>query len=516
MGAGTVRPGGLYKKMLVSIRREHQIGGNSTIIAVAMIQTLITRIPRTFLASYRDDSYLIRQKAYALFWILIAANGLFVIPIISHLLLPGAETPMVLAIDIALILAHLVALVLLKRGRLWLAGDLSIVVYAALWFAGMAIKTESFLRTGTNSFNYLVFAIIVFAAVFSRPRVIAGVTVLAIGIFVAHTIMAWHTVEPETFVNIFFSQAINIFIAAFGSGILLTIIRRITDRSMALTEAELRKNRELSASLESMVTQRTQELMTERNVLRHQKSIMDREMNLAARIQRRIIPAAAPREFITFQYRPLEQVGGDFFDFVSFPDQSRIGVFICDVSGHGVPAALITSMIKSTLLQLESLKDDPAQFLAGINDLLYDMVAGNFVTAFYGVYDRTARRFRYASAGHYPPYIVTGDRCVRLMPERSLPLAVYGKRDLEGLAKEYRTRETILDEGSTLVFYTDGLIEAQNSSHRMFGDGVIDETLAGLAGRGLPVTAAEVYEALVNFRGEEQFDDDICIICLRA
>ena len=92
-------------------------------------------------------------------------------------------------------------------------------------------------------------------------------------------------------------------------------------------------------------------LESERNTLFERNRLIGRELEMARRIQQRLIPQDTPNERIAFLYRPMEEVGGDYFDFLQLSDGAKIGMFLSDVSGHGVPAAFITSMIKSSLTQ---------------------------------------------------------------------------------------------------------------------------------------------------------------------
>ncbi|MEI7652004.1 MAG: DUF1501 domain-containing protein, partial [Verrucomicrobiota bacterium] len=89
----------------------------------------------------------------------------------------------------------------------------------------------------------------------------------------------------------------------------------------------------------------------------------------------------------------MEEVGGDFYDFINFRDSEKIGIFISDVSGHGVPAAFITSMIKTTILQSGERKENPAELLTYINDLLHNQTGGNFITTFYGIFNSLDNSF---------------------------------------------------------------------------------------------------------------------------
>ncbi|HOG64474.1 MAG TPA: SpoIIE family protein phosphatase, partial [Spirochaetota bacterium] len=120
-------------------------------------------------------------------------------------------------------------------------------------------------------------------------------------------------------------------------------------------------------------------LFAERNKLREKNERMQSELEMARRIQLQLVPAVGPVKGLAFEYRPMTIIGGDFYDFVTFVGRPlEIGIFISDVSGHGVPAALIASMLKSTLLQSVDILDDPPALMTRLNDTLVSKTNDNF------------------------------------------------------------------------------------------------------------------------------------------
>ena len=112
-----------------------------------------------------------------------------------------------------------------------------------------------------------------------------------------------------------------------------------------------------------LVIEKQELLQEERNQLLEKSRLVSRELEIARKIQQSSIPQKTPSRRIASLYRPMEEVGGDFFDFIPFREEGQIGVFLSDVSGHGVPAALITSMIKSSISQAATLRKNPAELL---------------------------------------------------------------------------------------------------------------------------------------------------------
>ncbi|OHD57094.1 MAG: hypothetical protein A2Y33_09215 [Spirochaetes bacterium GWF1_51_8] len=269
-----------------------------------------------------------------------------------------------------------------------------------------------------------------------------------------------------------------------------------------------------------------EELENERNDLLHRNKIIDNELEMAKKIQLNMIPRHSPRPGIAYFYLPMEQLGGDFFDFIQIgPD--RIGVFISDVSGHGVPAAFVTSMIKSFILQT-TLHDDPAQMLQQLNQSLFNQTAGLFITAFYGIIDFSGLTLRFANAGHNMPFFLRkekGEVTLTQIPSyhNGMPIGVFSTQEMADIKREFENQQIALAKDDKLIFYTDGLTEAINIMSPDSAEQKIDyentrltETL--ISGWGLDSNAflEKIFADLVEFRGSENFDDDICIICIHV
>ena len=192
---------------------------------------------------------------------------------------------------------------------------------------------------------------------------------------------------------------------------------------------------------------------------------VNRELDVARRIQSSILPQAMPRIpglTIAARYRPMTAVAGDIYDFLEL-DGARLGVMIADVSGHGVPAALIASMVKVALAAQRDHADCPAAVLAAMNDMLHGRLAGQYVTAAYLFIDSEARLLRYSAAGH--PAMLRSTRSgddVATLEQNGILLGF-----LEG--QKYAQLEEPLRANDRFVLYTDGLIEAFGADDELFG-----------------------------------------------
>ncbi|MBN2078126.1 MAG: PP2C family protein-serine/threonine phosphatase [Spirochaetes bacterium] len=295
---------------------------------------------------------------------------------------------------------------------------------------------------------------------------------------------------------------------------------RIYSRELEEKSASLQ---ELNRTLEERVQERTEELqernreLNEANLsLADRNRVIEGEIAMARKIQQQLIPTSAPLAAIAPLYRPMDQVGGDFYDFIPLEDEGRVGIFISDVSGHGIPAALITSMVKTIILQAGARRGDPAALFEYLNGLLYGKTGDNFITAFYGILDPAARVLTWGSAGHNPPFIISGDAITPLAGFRSLPIAGMDNGTLREAGKSYRNNVTDLFPASKLLLYTDGLTEAISigGGGPDFEGSAMMEAIARNRHGSSRDFVAGLYEDLVAFRGSDSFDDDVCIICV--
>ena len=189
------------------------------------------------------------------------------------------------------------------------------------------------------------------------------------------------------------------------------------------------------------------------------------EMETARQIQISILPREVPSVLgldIAARYIPMTSVAGDFYDFIQI-DERRIGVLVADVSGHGMPAALISSMLKIALAAQSGYATDSARVLTGLNRALYGKFQGHFVTAAYAFVDTEKRTLCYAGAGH-PPLILwdSAGGETRELVENGLFLGYFPDAS-------YTSVEIPFREGDWSVLYTDGIPETTNVSEEQFG-----------------------------------------------
>jgi phosphoserine phosphatase RsbU/P len=195
-----------------------------------------------------------------------------------------------------------------------------------------------------------------------------------------------------------------------------------------------------------------------------QREEMTSEAREARLIQQALLPKAAPAIpgfTVSGLSLPVGAVGGDWYDFIPM-DNGRWGLVLADVSGKGTAAALLMSATRGILRSLAEAACTPAEVLAKLNRLLVeDFPAGRFVTMVYGVLDPVKRTLTFANAGHLRPLLITGTSAQFLDVDRGIPLGL-GPGDFSEV-------EVKLPKDSRLVFYSDGITEAQNQMDEEYG-----------------------------------------------
>jgi serine phosphatase RsbU (regulator of sigma subunit) len=197
---------------------------------------------------------------------------------------------------------------------------------------------------------------------------------------------------------------------------------------------------------------------------------INKELEIARRIQGSTLPQSVPSLAgleIAARYVPMSTVAGDFYDFLVV-DERRVGVLVADVTGHGVPAALIASMLKTAFAGQAPHASDPARVLTGLNRALCGKFEEHFVTAAYLFVDLETRRLTYSAAGHPPLMLASREfvSCqhgqVREIEENGLMLGIFPEA-------EYRSAEIGFSSGDRCLLYTDGVLEAKNEAQEEFG-----------------------------------------------
>ncbi len=254
---------------------------------------------------------------------------------------------------------------------------------------------------------------------------------------------------------------------------------------------------------------RVAQLVRQQQIETQARERLEQELRVARVVQQTLLPKELP-ELAGWQvaayWQPAQAVSGDFYDFIHLPE-GHLGIVVADVTGKGVPAALVMATARG-LLRIAAEQDptSPGKVLAHVNDLLCPDIPPNmFVTCLYGVLNPATGRFVFANAGHNLPAKCTTDAVVELRAT-GMPL---------GLLPEmtYDEHEAALEPGESILVYSDGLVEAHNPTGEMFGFPRLRGMACGLGG------GAELIEhlrgALADFTGPgwEQ-EDDVTFVTL--
>jgi serine phosphatase RsbU (regulator of sigma subunit)/predicted ester cyclase len=241
---------------------------------------------------------------------------------------------------------------------------------------------------------------------------------------------------------------------------------------------------------------------------------IEQELQVARRIQQTSLPKEVPTLEgweITPYYRPAREVGGDFYDFFELQD-GRVGVVVGDATGKGVPAALVESATASMLRAVAQAlgSSSTGEVLAQVNETLLARIPPNmFVTCFYAILEPKSGRLRYANAGHDLPYLrrrSSGEEAEELRA-RGMPLGLMSEMN-------YEEREVSLREGESVLFYSDGLVEAHDLHSEMFGFPRLRRLVAEHAEESLLVDF--LMDELRSFTGDGwKQEDDIALVTLR-
>ena len=249
----------------------------------------------------------------------------------------------------------------------------------------------------------------------------------------------------------------------------------------------------------------------ETKLVNEQKGRMESELQIARDIQMTMLPKTFPpfpdRSDIDVyaQLKPAKEVGGDLYDF--YIRDEKLLYCIADVSGKGVPASLLMAMTRALFRTVSAHESNPAKIVSNING---PMAAENetdmFVTLFVGVLDLPTGRMRYCNAGHCAPLLIdsAGTRIGPLPVEPNIPVGIL--TDMK-----YKIQETTIDPNTTIFLYTDGLTEAENTRHVLFGEERLMEALQPLPPQSL---IEHVTEVTRQFVGEAEQSDDMTMLTI--
>src|SRR5215510_14399193 len=240
---------------------------------------------------------------------------------------------------------------------------------------------------------------------------------------------------------------------------------------------------------------------------RQERERMSREVQEARQIQEALLPKSSPYIpgfVIAGQSCPAGAVGGDWNDFIPLCD-GRWGLVLADVAGKGTAAALLMSATRGMLRSLAEASCSPSEVLTKLNGLMVDdFPNGKFVTMIYAVLDPAQRTLTFASAGHLPPLLIDGDGGRFLPAERGMPLGLVGG--------DFSEMTVTIPEGSRIVFYSDGITEAEEPTQQDYYG--MERLQRHVMSAG--ATAESLLEDVRSFADGADLHDDATVIFVRA
>jgi serine phosphatase RsbU (regulator of sigma subunit) len=238
---------------------------------------------------------------------------------------------------------------------------------------------------------------------------------------------------------------------------------------------------------------------------------IEQELKVARLIQQTLLPKHVPDlpgYGLAAYYQPAREVGGDFYDFMEL-DDGQLGLVVGDVTDKGVPAALVMATTRTLLRASAQRLDTPGEVLKRVNEVIVQDIPPNmFITCLYAILDPKTGLLRYANAGHDLPYRRKASAGgAEELRATGMPLGL-----LPGM--EYEEKEILLESGDSVLFYSDGLVEAHDPQREMFGF----PRLQGLVGAHRTGGAAMVnflLSELARFTGDDWIqEDDITLVTL--
>ena len=242
-----------------------------------------------------------------------------------------------------------------------------------------------------------------------------------------------------------------------------------------------------------------------------EKERLQSEIDIAASIQRNLLPREGPSfRGVSFSahFEPTASIGGDYYDVFNL-DQSRLAVAIGDVSGHGLSTGLVMAMVKAAMTTLVEEGADEVSLFRRLNELVFRSTEKRaFMTLGFTIFDLEHCRIRHTNAGHLYPYVLRAGEPPHALESSSLPLGV--RREILTETVEYDLRE-----GDTLVYLSDGLIEAQGATGDPFGFEEMERILADVSGQEAADVQKAILVAVERHSGERPPDDDRTVMVIR-
>ncbi len=371
---------------------------------------------------------------------------------------------------------------------------LAFVVCAIFWAIGQPINPLTVLLYSLCIGNFVSPPLQWLHALYEKPSpndwliFLALLCVLMLPVYVLSSVIVWWLAPPGP-------QALgHLLLTGWKMPFLITFVYGVMNFLYNKTRSRLEgRNLELQRMVQSGAAR---------------LEVHEQELQRAREIQQSLLPKKIPQLpgiAVATAWRPARAVGGDYFDVLRL-EGNRLAICIADVSGKGVPAALLMANVQASLRASVRDLDSPARVCGIVNGMLRESIAANkFVTFFCGVLDADERTFRYCNAGHPYPILIS-DGAVRTLDHGGAVLGVFPSWD-------YQDFSVNLKSGDRLLLFTDGITEAENTQGEEFGV----ERVAAFGKAHAASSAAELNQQLLaqvsDYCGA-QFQDDATLVVL--
>ena len=371
---------------------------------------------------------------------------------------------------------------------------IALVVSGIFWAIGLPFNPFSIILYSLSIGNFLSLPMQWLQFLYEKPSpydwliFLALLCVLTVPVYALSSVIVWWFALSS-------SQSLgHLIITGWKMPFLITIVYGVTDFLYSKARARLERR---NAELQSMVQAGAARL-----------EIQEEELQRAREIQESLLPKQIPQLpgfEVASAWQPARAVGGDYFDVLKL-DENRLALCIADVSGKGVPAALLMANLQASLRASVRDLDSPARVCTIVNGMLCESIAaGKFVTFLCGVLDAASRTFRYCNAGHPYPILVSSG-VLRTLDQGGAVLGVLP-------AWTYQDLSVDLSSGDRLLLFTDGITEAEGPRGEEFGE----ERVAAFAKAHAANSAASINQQLLSQVTEfcgAQFQDDATLLVL--
>ena len=239
---------------------------------------------------------------------------------------------------------------------------------------------------------------------------------------------------------------------------------------------------------------------------------LTKELELAAALQKSLVPHDIPDDQylqFAFHYEPMQFVGGDYYDVTDLGDGKK-GLFIADVSGHGVSSAFIAAMLKISFLNYAQRIASPAKVLTKLNEEYCQVIqTGDFVTMFYAVIDPPNNRMTYCGAGHPRPiFLHRENSTIELLSSEGFFIGMFDQA-------EYTDKVVKIQSGDRFMVFTDGIIEAYSDDRgEQFGEKRLLECFRGCGEEPIDCVIEHIIDRVKSFMKKSIFYDDLAIVAV--